>query len=314
MIPLDKLYIGTVEDIMDPEEMGRLRVRVFGVHTDNKIKIPTESLAWSNVMLPVTSPFMSGIGFAPVGIVKGATVLCIPVDEFKQEWYILGTIGGRQTRPSFLGGGFTDPDNVYPLKTEPSDVNVLARGNVIYSQVINDINANTTSDTVDKFGGQDQTPPIDPSKFKDAPWMAFANQELQKKINEKDNPAQIKQYHTNGGGSSRWGGETPWCASFIGWCLYKAGLKGSGSATARSYLKFKTDVLNSNQKIPYGAICVIAGSRGPSSGHVFFCVEDNGTQVRGLGGNQGNKSYDNGGEVNIKSFKRSSILAARWPV
>ena len=29
-------FIGCVEDRMDPEEIGRVRVRCFGIHTDDK--------------------------------------------------------------------------------------------------------------------------------------------------------------------------------------------------------------------------------------------------------------------------------------
>ena len=35
-------YIGVVEDRQDPEQLGRVRVRCFGWHTDEKSKIPTE--------------------------------------------------------------------------------------------------------------------------------------------------------------------------------------------------------------------------------------------------------------------------------
>ena len=37
-------FTGVVEDNLDPQQMGRVRVRCFGYHTDDKIQIPTESL------------------------------------------------------------------------------------------------------------------------------------------------------------------------------------------------------------------------------------------------------------------------------
>jgi hypothetical protein len=40
---------GIVEDTNDPRKFGRVRVRVVGVHTDNKSLLPTEDLPWSTV-------------------------------------------------------------------------------------------------------------------------------------------------------------------------------------------------------------------------------------------------------------------------
>jgi len=58
-------FTGVIEDINDPMEMGRYRVRCFGYHNDDKSKdkgIPTEDLPWAMTMLPVTSASISGIG------------------------------------------------------------------------------------------------------------------------------------------------------------------------------------------------------------------------------------------------------------
>jgi Gp5 N-terminal OB domain len=55
-------FTGVVEDTSDPLQMGRVRVRCFGYHTEDKVQIPTESLPWALVMTPITSASMSGIG------------------------------------------------------------------------------------------------------------------------------------------------------------------------------------------------------------------------------------------------------------
>ena len=34
-------FFGVVEDRNDPAQLGRVRVRAYGYHTDNKDKIPT---------------------------------------------------------------------------------------------------------------------------------------------------------------------------------------------------------------------------------------------------------------------------------
>jgi uncharacterized protein (TIGR02594 family) len=96
--------------------------------------------------------------------------------------------------------------------------------------------------------------------------------------------------------------ETPWCSSFVCWCLEKAGYKSTNSSWAKSYLKYGTEMTTPKQ----GCIAVL--TRGPKNGHVAFYVghNENGT-VSLLGGNQSNS-------VCIKSYPASMILGYRWPV
>ena len=47
-------FIGVVENRSDPEKMGRVKVRVYGIHTSNTVDIPNEDLPWANVLIPVT--------------------------------------------------------------------------------------------------------------------------------------------------------------------------------------------------------------------------------------------------------------------
>ena len=65
-------FIGIVEDRNDPRGMGRLKVRIFGDHTEDKTKIATEDLPWAQVMMPVTSASLGGVGSSPTGIVQGS--------------------------------------------------------------------------------------------------------------------------------------------------------------------------------------------------------------------------------------------------
>lgn len=50
-----KLGVGVVEDIEDPAQLGRLKVRIFQIHSDNKAELPTEDLPWAQVLLPVNN-------------------------------------------------------------------------------------------------------------------------------------------------------------------------------------------------------------------------------------------------------------------
>jgi hypothetical protein len=74
-------YTGVVEDRHDPLYLGRVRVRVYGLHTDDKLLIPTPDLPWSDILMPTTSPSLSGLGLSPHGLVEGSTVMGFFRDE-----------------------------------------------------------------------------------------------------------------------------------------------------------------------------------------------------------------------------------------
>jgi hypothetical protein len=48
-------WMGVVEKRDDPLNLGRVRVRIFGWHTENKQLIPTDELPWAQPMMPVNS-------------------------------------------------------------------------------------------------------------------------------------------------------------------------------------------------------------------------------------------------------------------
>ena len=86
-------FIGVVEDRDDPSELGRVRVRCVGFHTEDKTRIPTEGLLPYHVMHPVTDPSMSGMGHTPSFLVEGTWVVGFFRDaEEKQQPIIMGTL------------------------------------------------------------------------------------------------------------------------------------------------------------------------------------------------------------------------------
>lgn len=132
-MPTFKWFLGVVEDRHDPKKLGRVKVRLFGFHTENKSHIPTESLFWYHVMSPVTSAAMNGIGLSTVGMVEGTWVIGFfrDNDDF-QDGIIMGTLQGipQERLPDT---GFYDPNNFYP-KDEfigEQDFNRLARNEKI---------------------------------------------------------------------------------------------------------------------------------------------------------------------------------------
>lgn len=91
-------YFGVVENRTDdPLKLGRCKVRVFGLHSADKVELPTSDLPWAIVMQPVTSSAVSGIGQSPTGIVEGAYVVIDFLDDHQQQPIIIGTIAGIPT-------------------------------------------------------------------------------------------------------------------------------------------------------------------------------------------------------------------------
>ena len=109
-------FTGVVEDVKDPMQMGRVRVRCIGYHTENKNEIPTDSLPWSIVMTPIQSASMSGIGQSATGILPGSWVIGFFRDgRSAQDPIVLGTIPSYSTKAD-KSKGFSDPSGKYPTK------------------------------------------------------------------------------------------------------------------------------------------------------------------------------------------------------
>lgn len=97
------LYVGTVENRQDPMMLGRCQVRIVGLHTHDKIKLPTGDLPWAVPMQPITSAAMSGIGSSPIGPVEGTWVVVMFNDEGKQMPIMIGTVGGIPQENTQIG-------------------------------------------------------------------------------------------------------------------------------------------------------------------------------------------------------------------
>lgn len=125
---MNKLYFGIVESLQDPLKLGRIQVRVYNVHPVDKTKVPTDSLVWSLVVTPTTSPSISGLGHSPF-LVNGSTVVGYYIDDAYQDFLILGTISGTQSSSTQIipSQGFADPEGQYPRALEDPDLNIRSR-------------------------------------------------------------------------------------------------------------------------------------------------------------------------------------------
>ena len=86
-------FYGIVEDRQDPLKVGRVRVRIHGIHTDDKLLIASADLPWCQVILPTTSAGLSGLGTGH-GLVEGSTVFGYFRDKAKQDPIVLGVAAG----------------------------------------------------------------------------------------------------------------------------------------------------------------------------------------------------------------------------
>lgn len=141
------------------------------------------------------------------------------------------------------------------------------------------------------------------------PWMTYARNEIkQKEIKDAEHNPRIIAYHaTTTLNADK--DETAWCSSFVNWCLKQAGIKGTDSAAAISWLKWGKNI---NDQA--GAITVIYNSKKANSSlttsgnHVGFLVQETATHFAILGGNQSD-------QVKISSYPKSAwnLKGYRWP-
>lgn len=89
-------FFGVVEDRNDPLTLGRCKIRIFGVHPEDKELVTTEQLPWAYPILPIVGSAASGgMGHAPVGPVVGTYVFGFFGDGLdRQQPFFMGTIIG----------------------------------------------------------------------------------------------------------------------------------------------------------------------------------------------------------------------------
>jgi hypothetical protein len=115
-------FIGVVEDRQDPEQLGRLRVRCFGYHTENKELIPTSALPWAHIVQPPNLPasYTAKEGDMVFGFFLDADSAQLPM--------IVGVIPGKPSSKPDKSKGFADPNGKYPKRVGESTFSRLARG------------------------------------------------------------------------------------------------------------------------------------------------------------------------------------------
>lgn len=86
-------FFGRVVDRQDPLCLGRVRVRVFGLHPEDENLVPDDMLPWAIPIQPIHSAAAFGIGFSPTGPIPGTHVFGFFADgRDAQVPFILGTV------------------------------------------------------------------------------------------------------------------------------------------------------------------------------------------------------------------------------
>ncbi|WPJ72163.1 baseplate central spike complex protein [Salmonella phage CRW-SP2] len=276
-------FYGRIEDVNDPDQSGRVAVRIYGVHTEDTTLLPTEMLPWGKILMPVSNASSVGLGWSPTGVTVGSDVMGFAIDKAYQNIKI-----------TFVWPA-SNPVN-------GADVNPLALGQVV--QAIERQKYNAVTDVpVKREDGDQPTPEPPPGGYDAEKWMTIARGELGVKeySGKFNNNPRILEYHkTTSLGASE--DEVSWCAAFVGWVLLQAGFTSTRSALARSYLTWGS-ALSAPR---YGAVVVFRRGNNPTFGHVAFVQKFDDNYVWCLGGNQSDS-------VKVSRFSRSSVLGYRWP-
>jgi uncharacterized protein (TIGR02594 family) len=115
------------------------------------------------------------------------------------------------------------------------------------------------------------------------------------------NPRILEYHSTVTGGFDA--NEVPWCSSFVNWCMEQAGLRGTDSASARSWETWGKRLATPE----VGAVTVFfRNGLASGEGHVGFYVKQSDGMISVLGGNQGNR-------ISIDKYPEARLLGFRWP-
>ena len=129
MYPAFVWWQGVIENRLDPDKLGRYKVRIFGYHTRDKVILPVSDLPWAIPMQPVTSAAISGVGTSPNGLVEGSTVIGFFADgNDAQIPIIMGSWGCMSILPEDEGGNVVNIDKTLTGFYDPRTVEEAPHG------------------------------------------------------------------------------------------------------------------------------------------------------------------------------------------
>ena len=87
-------YAAEVRNIMDPLKSGRVQIRIYGFHDDEK-SVKDADLPWALPLMPSTSASTGKVGVIPTGLLQGSRVIVtfLHNDTAQQYPIIFGSFG-----------------------------------------------------------------------------------------------------------------------------------------------------------------------------------------------------------------------------
>ncbi len=139
-------FFGIVENRMDPLNLGRVQIRCFGWHSENRTEVPVSALPWATTTTPITSASVSGIGTSPTGLVEGSMVFGFFVDGIDAQMpHVIGSVPSIPHAAANPQIGFNDPrtdtstfpkNSTFPVFVDEPDTNRLARNESIAETIV----------------------------------------------------------------------------------------------------------------------------------------------------------------------------------
>jgi len=100
------IYTGTVEDIKDPEQLNRVKLRIVSLHGGTG-QTPTDTLPWTKTLSPATGaggPNQGGGGGqGGLSVAKGAAVVVLVNNDNYDDMTILGVLPVNNTGENIIG-------------------------------------------------------------------------------------------------------------------------------------------------------------------------------------------------------------------
>ena len=117
----NSFYRAVVEENEDPEKRGRVRVRIWGLHTEYKTKtesegIPVSELPWAEPALPIFEGGISGFGMFGVPVQGSHVMIFFENGNYFQPRYFASMPTMNPDEMPDKRKGFCDPDGTYPFK------------------------------------------------------------------------------------------------------------------------------------------------------------------------------------------------------
>jgi len=132
-------FIGVVEDRDDPEQQGRVRVRIYNVHGDI-VETPRNTLPWALILMPGYSASLNQVGVSATGLQVGSTVVGFFMDGNDATMpMIFGVMPGKNDIPKLAAGQNTlnkqllgpEPQSAFRAKYPYNKVTKTESGHVV---------------------------------------------------------------------------------------------------------------------------------------------------------------------------------------